>query len=88
MDYLIERKIIKLNKVGNYGDSLVVTGKFGGKNKKQRFANEHVYNKFIVSKLFDKLDGLLTPEQVKEILALPILDRIEELKKLKNSLCV
>jgi len=81
MDYLIERKIIKLNKQGNYGDSLVVTGKFGGKNKKQRYVNSHIYNKFIASKLFDMLDGLLTEDKIREILVLPILDRIEELKK-------
>ena len=54
MDYLIERKLIILNKQGNYGDQLVVTGKFGSGRKKQRYVNDHVYSRFLISKESDK----------------------------------
>ncbi|OHD25753.1 MAG: hypothetical protein A2Y34_05505 [Spirochaetes bacterium GWC1_27_15] len=44
MDYLIEKKIIILNKQGNYGDQLVVTGKFGSGRGKQRYVTPSTYN--------------------------------------------
>jgi len=56
MDYLIERKIIILNKQGNYGDQLVVTSKFGSGRKKQRFTTPFSYNSMLISKRREKLD--------------------------------
>jgi len=56
MELIIERKIIKLNKKGNYGDSLVVTGKYGGKNKKQRYVTPSIYNKLLNSKYEELID--------------------------------
>ena len=43
MSYLINRNILKQKK-GNYGDNLVITGKFGSKIKKQRYVTPPIYN--------------------------------------------
>ena len=87
MDYLIKRKIIKLNKQGNYGDQLVVTGKFGSGTKKQRYVNDHVNNYFVISKLLDILKDKVTQDQLSEILKFTIKEQIEKLTELKKKLC-
>lgn len=43
MDYLIQSGILRQSR-GNYGDSLVVTGKFSSKRGKQRYITDPVYN--------------------------------------------
>jgi len=49
MDFLIKQNIIRIYKngefKGTYGDSLIVTGKQGTKNKKQRYVSPTIYNK-------------------------------------------
>ena len=57
MEYLIQNNIIRLNKQGNYGDNLIVTGSRHHSydhhqhnsqhksRKKQRFTTEYIYNK-------------------------------------------
>ena len=66
MDYLIQNNLIKLNKQGNYGDQLVVTGgRHHRRNqhnsqhkgrKKQRYTIDDIYNKLINSQLNKKVD--------------------------------
>lgn len=94
MIYLIERKIINLNKQGNYGDQLIITGQNSdhgqrsnkkGKEK-QRYINDNVYNRFVVSKLLDYLKDKVSPEQIQEILKFTISTQIEKLTKLKNDI--
>lgn len=96
LEYLIERKLIVLNKDGNYGDQLVVTGRNSdhgqhsnkkGKEK-QRYINDHIYSRFTVSKLLDYLKDKVTPEQIQEILKFTISIQIEKLTELKNTISV
>lgn len=58
MDYLIFYNYLRQTK-GNYKDltgdkRIVVTGKFGGKSKKQRYAHSPLYNKLIELRDKDK----------------------------------
>lgn len=53
MSYLISRNIIQQNR-GNYGESLIVTGKFGSGRNKQRFVTPFVYRKLLEFKNEDK----------------------------------
>ena len=55
MDYLIERNILKQTH-GNYGDNLIVTGKFGSGKKKQRFVTTPTYNYLLRLQENDKQD--------------------------------
>jgi len=43
MSYLIQKQVLRQSK-GNYGDNLVVTGKFSSKRGKQRFVTDPLYN--------------------------------------------
>ena len=53
MNYLINLKILKLFH-GNYGDNLVVTGKFGNARGKTRYITDPYYNYLLRLKLNDK----------------------------------
>jgi len=53
MSYLINLKILKLFH-GNYGDSLVVTGKFGNARGKTRYITDPYYNYLLRLKQNDK----------------------------------
>lgn len=53
--YLIQKNILS-QKNGNYGDSLVVTGKFGSGRGKQRFVTLPIYNYLMSLKSRDKMD--------------------------------
>jgi len=55
MDYLIERNILKQSH-GNYGDNLIVTGKFGNSRGKQRFVTTPTYNYLLGLQENDKQD--------------------------------
>jgi len=55
MDYLIERNILKQTH-GNYGDNLVVTGKFGNARGKTRYITTPVYNYLLRLQENDKQD--------------------------------
>ena len=54
MDYLISKGALKQSK-GNYGDQLVVTGKFGNGRGKQRYVNDPLYGYLLRLKEQDKL---------------------------------
>jgi len=54
MNFLIQKNIFQL-RYGNYGDSLVVTGKFSSKVKKQRFATPFVYDNLLRLKKQEKM---------------------------------
>ena len=96
LEYLIQRKLIVLNKDGNYGDQLVVTGRSSDRGQhsnkkgkeKQRYTNDHVYSRLTVSKLLDYLKDKVTPEQINEILKQTISTQIEKLTELKNTIRV
>lgn len=59
MEYLIQNGILELNKQGNYGDNLKVTGSKGSKygkysknsqhraQHKQRFTTNYIYNRLL-----------------------------------------
>ena len=53
MSYLINLKIIKQHN-GNYGDNLVVIGKFSSKKRKQRYITDPYYNYLLRLKQNDK----------------------------------
>ena len=55
MDYLILNLVLKQTH-GNYGDNLVVTGKFGNSRGKQRFVTTPTYNYLLRLQEQDKLD--------------------------------
>ena len=55
MDYLILNLALKQNK-GNYGDSLIVTGKFGNARGKTRYITTPVYNYLLRLQENNKLD--------------------------------
>lgn len=55
MDYLISKNILKQTH-GNYGDSLIVTGKFGKGRGKQRFVTTPTYNYLLRLQEKDKQD--------------------------------
>jgi len=55
MDYLISNLVLKQTH-GNYGDNLIVTGKFGNARGKQRFVTTHTYNYLLRLQEQDKLD--------------------------------
>jgi len=54
MEYLISKDVLKQSK-GNYGDQLVVTGKFGNGRGKQRYVNDNIYNQLLRLKQLDKI---------------------------------
>jgi len=54
MDYLISKNILQ-QKHGNYGDQLVVTGKFGNGRGKQRYINDNIYSQLLRLKQLDKI---------------------------------
>lgn len=87
MDYLVSNGVLKKTK-GNYGDQLIVTNKQGGKNKKQRYINDHVYIRFQVLKLLDKLKDILSLEQIKEIHELTIPEQFNKLKEYEKNTSV
>jgi len=80
MTYLIQKNVIRQSK-GTYGDSLVVTGKFGKGRGKQRFCIDPVYNYLLRLKLTDRLKIFFSPEQLKEILRLDVSEQIETVKE-------
>lgn len=43
-NFLISKGILKLIKNGNYGDQLVITGKYGNGRGKQRYITTPTYN--------------------------------------------
>jgi len=53
MSYLINLKILKQYH-GNYGDNLVVIGKFSSKSRKQRYITDPYYNYLLRLKQNDK----------------------------------
>jgi len=53
MSYLINLKILKQHH-GNYGDNLVVIGKFSSKSRKQRYITDPYYNYLLRLKQNDK----------------------------------
>lgn len=53
MEYLIQKKIL-VQKRGTYGDSLIVTGKFGSGRGKQRYLTTPIYNYMLRLKEKDK----------------------------------
>jgi len=55
MDYLISNLVLKQIH-GDYGDNLIVTGKFGSGKKKQRFVTTPTYNYLLRLQENDKLD--------------------------------
>ena len=55
MDYLILNLVLKQNK-GNYGDNLIVTGKFGNARGKTRYITTPVYNYLLRLQENDKQD--------------------------------
>lgn len=61
MNYLIQKNILRQSK-GNYGDKLVVTGKFSSKRGKQRYITDPLYN--YLTKL--KQQEILEPDKIKE----------------------
>lgn len=49
-DFLITKKLLRLNKIGNYKDptgdkKVVVTGSYGSKSKKQRYVQDVLFLK-------------------------------------------
>jgi hypothetical protein len=55
MSYLIQKKIL-IQKRGNYGDNLIVTGKFGNGRGKQRYLTVPLYNYLLRLKEKDKIE--------------------------------
>ena len=55
MDYLISNLVLKQTH-GNYGDNLVVTGKFGNARGKTRYITTPVYNYLLRLQENDKQD--------------------------------
>lgn len=84
MTYLIQKNVIRQSK-GTYGDSLVVTGKFGKGRGKQRYCIDPVYNYLLRLKLTDRLKIFFSPEQLKEILRLDVSEQIEVVKELEKN---
>lgn len=64
MDYLIQKKIL-IQKRGNYGDNLIVTGKFGNGRGKQRYVTPFIHNKLLDLFKKDKQE-LINMDKVKE----------------------
>ena len=58
-NYLISKNILQ-QKHGNYGDSLVVTGKYGSGRGKQRFVTTPVHSKLLMFKLRDTINNYFT----------------------------
>jgi len=54
-NFLIEKNILKQTK-GSYGDSLVITGKFGNGRGKQRFVTTPTYNYLLRLQSQEKTD--------------------------------
>jgi len=84
MTYLIQKNTIRQSK-GSYGDSLKVTGRFGKGRGKQRFTTDATYNYLLRLKLTDRLKIFFSPEQLKEILKLDVLEQKKILEKLEKS---
>lgn len=63
MNYLISKRVLR-QRNGNYGDNLIVTGKFGIKNKKQRYVTPILYNYLLELKEKDR-NVLVNIENVK-----------------------
>lgn len=55
MDYLISKGVLKQSH-GNYGDNLIVTGKFGNGRGKTRYVTTPVYNYLLRLQEQDKQD--------------------------------
>lgn len=55
MDYLIQKCVLKQTH-GNYGDNLIITGKFGNGRGKQRYVTTPVYNYLLRLQEQDKHD--------------------------------
>lgn len=55
MDSLIFKQILKQSK-GNYGDNLIITGKFGNGRGKQRYVTDPTYNYLLRLQEKDKQD--------------------------------
>ena len=55
MDFLIEKNILKQSK-GNFGDSLIVTGKFSSGRGKQRYITDPLYNYLLRLQSQEKMD--------------------------------
>jgi len=64
MTYLIQKNILKQIH-GNYGESLVVTGKYGSGRGKQRFCIDPVYNYLLRLKEKDRQE-LVDMDKVKD----------------------
>ena len=54
MDYLISKGVLKQFH-GNYGENLIVTGKFGSGRQKQHYVTDPVYNYLQRLKQQDKI---------------------------------
>ena len=85
--YLINLKILKLLH-GNYGDSLVVTGKFGNARGKTRYITDSYYNYLLRLKLNDK--NKQTIDDVKENQRYLFMDSMDNGNSTgtSNSVCV
>jgi len=91
MSYLINLKIIKQHN-GNYGDNLVVIGKFSSKKRKQRYITDPYYNYLLRLKQNDK--NKQTIDDVKENQRYLFMDSMDSMDSgnsnngISNSECV
>lgn len=70
-DYLIAKKILRLNKIGNYKDptgdkKVVVTGSYGSKSKKQRYVQDALFYKLEEMKNKELAESKLDLSKVKD----------------------
>ncbi len=63
-DYLIRKGILKQFH-GNYGENLIVTGKFGSGRGKQRYVTPFVYNYLLREKSKDKNRSVINIDKIK-----------------------
>lgn len=70
-DFLISKKILRLNKIGNYKDptgdkKIVVTGSYGSKSKKQRYVQDALFYKLEEIKNKDIAESKLDLSLIKD----------------------
>ena len=87
MNYLINLKILKLFH-GNYGDNLIVTGKFGNARGKTRYITDPYYNYLLRLKQNDK--NKQTIDNVKDNQRYLFMDGMDSINSIgtSNSECV
>ena len=80
MDYLIQKNILQ-QKNGNYGENLIVIGKFSSGKRKQRYCTPPIYSYLLRLNITEGLKKFVTLEQLKEILKLDIFEQRNILRK-------